>query len=159
MRLSCARRNRVLKCNPIRVTQELLAQLARRNDTFDQIPISAQQLGELIDLVQDGSITGTSAKSVLRQFFNTQLSHSTSISNLVDEMGLRANASTDEALRLLCEQAIKELPAESELVRRGNKNVLMKILGRVMKLSKGTADAKSTRTILEGMLKTDEKNG
>ncbi|KAG8865143.1 hypothetical protein FRB96_000032 [Tulasnella sp. 330] len=134
------------------ITQELVAQLGRRNENFDQTPVSAQQLGDLIDLVQDGTITGTSAKTVIRHMFNTQTSSSTLISELVDTLGLRSQAVTDDTLQKLCEQAVQELPIEADLVRKGNDKVLMKMVGKVMKLSKGTADAKIARAALQDML-------
>jgi aspartyl-tRNA(Asn)/glutamyl-tRNA(Gln) amidotransferase subunit B len=37
------------------------------------------------------------------------------------------------------------LPKESDLVAKGNDKVLMKIVGQVMRLSKGTADAQAAR--------------
>ena len=40
------------------MTHELLGQLALRKETFTQNPISVEQMGELIDMVQNGSITG-----------------------------------------------------------------------------------------------------
>jgi aspartyl-tRNA(Asn)/glutamyl-tRNA(Gln) amidotransferase subunit B len=40
------------------MTHELLGQLAARDETFSDNPVSVAQLGELIDLVQDGKITG-----------------------------------------------------------------------------------------------------
>ena len=41
-----------------RITHELLGQLALRNETFKENPLSAEQLGNLIDLVQSKNITG-----------------------------------------------------------------------------------------------------
>lgn len=51
-----------------------------------------------------------------------------------------------------CEAAVQELPEEAELVRQGNPRVLMKLVGKVMKLSRGRADAQHVRTHLEVML-------
>lgn len=42
-----------------RVTHELLGQLAYRRETFAQNPVSVAQMGEMVDLVQSGTITGT----------------------------------------------------------------------------------------------------
>lgn len=41
-----------------RITQALLGQLAARSETFTENPISVEQLGNLVDLVQQGTITG-----------------------------------------------------------------------------------------------------
>ena len=40
------------------MTHELLGQLAARKEKFTQNPISVEQMGELIDMVQNGNITG-----------------------------------------------------------------------------------------------------
>ena len=45
-----------------RITHELLGQLAHRQETFTQNPITTAQMGDLIDLVQSKRITGESAK-------------------------------------------------------------------------------------------------
>ncbi len=41
-----------------RITHELLGQLAFRHETFKQNPISAEQMGDLVDLVQSQKVTG-----------------------------------------------------------------------------------------------------
>jgi aspartyl-tRNA(Asn)/glutamyl-tRNA(Gln) amidotransferase subunit B len=41
-----------------RMTHELLGQLALRNETFGNNPITAEQMGDLIDSVENGTITG-----------------------------------------------------------------------------------------------------
>jgi aspartyl-tRNA(Asn)/glutamyl-tRNA(Gln) amidotransferase subunit B len=40
------------------MTHELLGQLAARKQTFNRNAVSVKQMGELIDMVQNGSITG-----------------------------------------------------------------------------------------------------
>ena len=42
-----------------RITHELLGQLSFRNETFKENPMSAEQMGELVDLVREGKVTGT----------------------------------------------------------------------------------------------------
>jgi aspartyl-tRNA(Asn)/glutamyl-tRNA(Gln) amidotransferase subunit B len=41
-----------------RLIHELLGQLAARKETFSANPLTSEQFGELIDLVQNGTITG-----------------------------------------------------------------------------------------------------
>lgn len=59
-------------------------------------------------------------------------------------------------LHTLCSTAISALPNEVAALRKGNKNVLNKIVGRVMKDSRGRADAKAVRNLVEKLI-TDEK--
>lgn len=66
------------------------------------------------------------------------------LEEIIDTLGLRAASSTSE-LAALCRTAISMLPKESDLVSKGNDKVLMKVVGQVMRLSKGTADAQAAR--------------
>lgn len=53
------------------MTHELLGQLAARKETFTQNPVSVEQMGELIDLVQNGGITGEYILSELGNYIPT----------------------------------------------------------------------------------------
>ena len=61
----------------------------------------------------------------------------------------------DDDLYRLCITGVEELPEEADLVRRGKTRVLMKLVGRVMKLSRGRADAQQIERYLEDILKRD----
>jgi aspartyl-tRNA(Asn)/glutamyl-tRNA(Gln) amidotransferase subunit B len=52
----------------------------------------------------------------------------------------------------LCAAAIAALPSEASAFRNGHKNVLNKILGWVMKESRGRADSKQVRERLIALL-------
>jgi aspartyl-tRNA(Asn)/glutamyl-tRNA(Gln) amidotransferase subunit B len=53
-----------------------------------------------------------------------------------------------DQLQELCKAVIAKLPKEVESIRKGKVNVIMRLVGQVMKDSKGTADAKKAREIL-----------
>ena len=55
-------------------------------------------------------------------------------------------------LEQLCAQAMESLPEEVESFRQGNVNVLNRIIGRVMKDSRGRADAQATRATIIQMI-------
>ncbi|GLB34182.1 putative PET112 [Lyophyllum shimeji] len=143
------------------ITHELLGQLAARKETFKDNHLSVDQLGELIDMVQNKTITGTSGKLLLRHMLANP--SKTPTMQIATELQLTAlepcpdSTSSDTpvhspALRALCADAIAALPAESDAARKGNRNVLNKIVGRVMKDSHGRADAKAVRALLEELL-------
>lgn len=85
---------------------------------------------------------GTSGKLLLRHL--TETGSELPLEQIIDTLGLRAASSASE-LTDLCRTAIEMLPKESELVSKGNDKVLMKIVGQIMRLSKGTADAQAAR--------------
>ena len=73
---------------------------------------------------------------------------------LAKELGLAALSQHDSSLvSKWCLEAIEELPQQAEAVRKGNMPVLNKLVGKVMKLSKGRANAESVRSLLSELLK------
>lgn len=74
-------------------------------------------------------------------------------SKLADDLSLKAVSDNQGTqLRQWCTEAIDALPLEAQAVRSGNTNVVNKILGRIMKVSGGRADAQAARTMLLEML-------
>ena len=67
-------------------------------------------------------------------------------------LALAADDSTNDFLQSLCQEAIASLPEEAEVVRKGNERVLNKLVGFVMKKSKGRVDAQTTRDRLKELL-------
>jgi len=132
------------------ITHELLGQLAFRNETFSANPISIEQMGNLIDLVTSGQITGTSGKILLRHM----LDHRSPAmpSKLAERLSLLSVRHDSASLEEWCSEAIAALPQEADVVRRGNVKVINKIIGRVMKSSRGTADAQAVKAMLLEML-------
>ena len=72
-------------------------------------------------------------------------------SKLAERLGFVANRG-DGFLERLCAQAIVDMPEEADAMRRGVPNVINKLLGHVMRASKGTADAQSIRRMLQKLL-------
>ncbi|KAF9236240.1 GatB/GatE catalytic domain-containing protein [Melanogaster broomeanus] len=133
------------------MTHELLGQLAARKETFSDNRVSAEQMGELVDMVQSGKVTGTSGKTLLRHM----ITHRSTASplRLAQDLSLLAIADDDSALvKKWCSEAIEALPEEAGKVRQGNLKVMNRIVGKVMQLSGGRADAVSIRRTLEELL-------
>ena len=57
-----------------------------------------------------------------------------------------------EELQKLCQAAISDLPQEAAAFRSGRKNVLNKLVGHVMRNSRGRADAGSVKQHLEDII-------
>ena len=74
-------------------------------------------------------------------------------SELASKLELLApSASGGNALEAWCTQAIVAMPREAEAIRKGNLNVLNKLLGHVMRSSRGTADAQAAKATLQDLL-------
>lgn len=74
------------------------------------------------------------------------------MSELIDRLSLRAASSGAASLRELCQRAINALPREANSARKGNEKVIMRLVGYVMKESRGTADAQAVAAELRNLL-------
>lgn len=166
-----------------RLVHELIGKLSARKESFKVNKISVSQLGQLIDLVEAGTITrssfysiitddrqalmlclGTSGKLLLRHLLDNP--SQASVLLIARELNLLAfshgapAAAPDEGkdgiMEQLCAQAIEALPAEVDSFRKGNVNVLNRIVGRVMKDSRGRANAQAARTVIERIIKGEQ---
>jgi aspartyl-tRNA(Asn)/glutamyl-tRNA(Gln) amidotransferase subunit B len=71
--------------------------------------------------------------------------------DLAEHLGL-LTVQGDDLLKQLCVQAITDMPEEADAVRRGVPNVINKLLGRVMRSSRGTVDPQPARRMLQKLL-------
>jgi len=131
------------------IIHELIGQLALRKKLFHENPVSVEQMGGLIDMVQSGMTTGSSGKLLLRHMLDHPSSEAPS--ELAERLGFVANRG-DDFLERLCTQAVADMPEEADAMRRGVPNVINKLLGRVVRISKGTADPQSIRRMLLKLL-------
>jgi Asp-tRNA(Asn)/Glu-tRNA(Gln) amidotransferase B subunit len=135
--------------NSHRIIHELLGQLAKADLTLANSPVGATELGQLIDAVTSGRLTGTNAKTILRTFLLSPSSRS--MSSLITAQ-LFSSPSIAE-IASLCTAVITDLPVEAAKVREGQQNVLMRLVGEVMKRSGGKADAKKVAEVLREALR------
>lgn len=156
------------------IIHELMKGLNARNLPFKEWLLPAEFLGQLIDLVESGKVTGTTAKAVIADLLSSAQAGQTGSSGAISLASLRELAqkssspvldllgkndllalSTKEDLLPLVESALSRLPDEVTQVRKGNLKVAMRIVGQVMKDANGRADAKLVhQTILEQLGQT-----
>lgn len=67
------------------------------------------------------------------------------------------SSSQPSELETLCLAAIADLPSEVKALRAGNTKVINKIVGYVMKKSKGRADATETRSLVQKLVLGDSQ--
>ena len=147
------------------IVQALFGQLAARNQTFTESPVTVAQLGSLIDMVQSGVITGdslsdkksrhhtlplfpigSSGKSILRLMLDTPSCKMPE--ELAKEHSLIALGKGDSSMEVWCREVVESNSEVADAIRTGNINVVNKLVGKVMKKSRGTADALSVRKLL-----------
>ncbi|KZT60277.1 Glutamyl-tRNA amidotransferase subunit B, mitochondrial [Calocera cornea HHB12733] len=149
------------------ITNDLVGGLAYRGETFSPERLPAAHLGLIIDMVQMGDLTGlpsllfsepcslllpplaTSGRALLRRLLEEPCT-SEPLSAMIDRLNLRSTGA--DGLQQFCETAITRLHVEAESARKGNTKVLKRLVGEVMKTSKGRADAQAAAVMLREML-------
>ena len=96
--------------------------------------VTANRLSELLDLIDNGTISGTTAKGVFEKMFETGRAPS----EIVQESGLGQIQSADEVGAAI-DKAIHEAPKAVEDYKRGKESALQFLLGQVMRDTKGRA--------------------
>lgn len=135
-----------LACNW--VTSELLGLLNKESKDLSESPVSAKQLGGLIALIKDNTISGRIAKDVFAEMFET----SKDADVIVEEKGLKQVTDTG-AIEAIIDQVIAENPGQVEAYKGGKDKLFGFFVGQVMKLSGGKANPAMVNDILKEKLK------
>ncbi len=129
------------------LTTELFGALNRAGLSLSKSPVDAGALGELIDLVADGTISGRSAKDVFAEMFET----GQAAEAIVDARGLR-QLSDGTAITALVDTVLAEHGDKVAEYRSGKVKLLGFFVGQVMKQTRGTANPQLVNEILRGRL-------
>ncbi len=129
------------------VINELLGILRKNDKTLGESPISAEQLGELIALISDDTISGKIAKDVFAEMFTSGKSAST----IVDEKGLKQVTDTG-AIEAIIDEVIAENPDNVAAYKGGKDKLFGFFVGQVMKKSQGKANPAAVNKILKEKL-------
>lgn len=117
-------------------------------DQIEKSPISSSHLGELIQLISDGSISGKIAKTV----FEKMLISRQSPKIIVKQEGL-AQISDEGVVEASVDKVLREYPREFEKYKAGNEKLFGFFVGRVMKLTEGKANPLLVNKVLKEKLK------
>jgi len=125
------------------ITQDLAGLLNTARIELAAARVTPRHVADLVALVADGTISGTGAKQVLEEAFET----GDAAGAIVERRGLRqvVDASTLEAW---VDEAIAENPGPVEQFRGGKEGALNAVLGQVIKKSGGSANPKAARELL-----------
>jgi aspartyl-tRNA(Asn)/glutamyl-tRNA(Gln) amidotransferase subunit B len=123
------------------ITVELQARLNEAGMGISESRVSPEHMVELIELVDDGTISRSAARDVLDRTFISGESPST----VVEREGL-AQMGGDELGRVV-EEVIAANPEEAERVKNGDQKVIGFLVGQVMKATRGGADGGRVRQL------------
>ncbi len=129
------------------VISELFGQLNKVGKSVDDSPVSAGAMGELLDLIADGTVSGRTAKDVFTDMFETGKAASV----IVDEKGLKQVSDTGAIEKIIDEVIGRETDKVAEY--RGGKDKLFGFfVGQVMKASGGKANPNVVNELLRQKL-------
>ena len=140
-----ARRDPKLAANWI--LSELFGRLNKKGKDVTESPVTAEQLGGLIDLVADETISGRIAKDVFDEMFAS----GRDAGAIVDEKGLRQITDTG-ALEAVVAEVVADAAAQVEKYRAGNQKVMGWFVGQVMRATGGKANPKLVNELLRKKL-------
>lgn len=131
------------------VSQELFGALNKAGKELSESPVSAADLGALIDLIADDTISGRIAKDVFEKMFET----GDAPDLIVEREGLRQVTDTS-AIEALVDQIIADNPDQVAQVKDKPKTFGW-FVGQTMKASGGKANPQAVNAILKAKLGVD----
>ncbi len=126
------------------VMGEILRHMKESGREIAAIKVTPQRLGDLLQAVDSGAISGSAAKTVFEKMTDSD----DSVEALIDKLGLKQISDSNE-LEDLVEKILAENAEEAERLRGGEKKLLGFFVGQAMKASKGKADPKQVNKILQ----------
>jgi aspartyl-tRNA(Asn)/glutamyl-tRNA(Gln) amidotransferase subunit B len=123
---------------------EMAAALNREQCNLEDVPITPVMLGELVLLMNNGTISGRMAKTV----FDAMWQGDGSAQEIVDLRGL-TQISDAGALEKTVEEVLKQCPNQATQYQAGETKVLGFLVGQVMKMTEGKANPQKVNDILK----------
>ena len=129
------------------MTVELFGALNKSGKTLANCPVSPRMLGQLVELISDGTISGRIAKDVFADMFESGKTAQT----IVDEKGLK-QVSDSGAIETLIDQVLTANQDKVDQYRGGKDKLFGFFVGQVMKQSGGQANPGMVNQILRKKL-------
>ncbi|MBK6294592.1 MAG: Asp-tRNA(Asn)/Glu-tRNA(Gln) amidotransferase subunit GatB [Rhodoferax sp.] len=127
---------------------ELARRLNVRELTIDQAPVAAIQLGQLIERIQDGTISNNAARQVFEVLWDTPGER---VDAVIESKGLK-QMNDSGALAQIVDAVLAANPKNVEEYKAGNSKALNALVGQIMKGSKGTANPQQVNELLRAKL-------
>lgn len=127
---------------------DLLGYLNANNLELDQVKLTGQGLGEMIGLMEKGTISSKIAKTVFKEMLESGKSPKV----IVEEKGL-VQISDEGAIKELVLQVIEQNPQSVADYKAGKEKAVGFLVGQVMKASKGKANPAMANKLIIAALK------
>ena len=126
---------------------ELFGRLNKDNLSFDENPVTVNQMRELINLIKSDQISSKGAKEIFDHIWKS----GSNPSELVDKLGLR-QVQDNKLIEKIVDDVIAANPVQVDKVK-SNPKLVGWFVGQVMKKSQGKADPKIINQIVNEKLK------
>ena len=117
------------------IITNLFGKLNEIDKSIEDSPISSKKLGQLLDLVNDGTVSNKIAKEVFEEMFKS----SKEAKEIIEEKGLKQISNEDDIEKLV-DKIIIENETQVKQFKEGNTKVMGWFVGQIMKLTKGQAN-------------------
>ncbi len=117
------------------IISNLFGKLNEIDKSIGDSPISSKKLGQLLDLINDGTISNNIAKEVFEEMFKS----SKEAKEIIEEKGLKQISNEDDIEKLV-DKIISENDMQVKQFKEGNTKVKGWFVGQVMKQTKGQAN-------------------
>ena len=126
---------------------ELFALLNKNNLEIKSSPIKAEDLGELIDYIEDQTISGKIAKNVFEEMFKTKKT----AKDIIEKQGLKQITDTSQ-IESLIDKVLDNNKDKVDEYKSGKEKLFGYFVGQVMQETKGTANPGIVNDILKKKL-------
>jgi aspartyl-tRNA(Asn)/glutamyl-tRNA(Gln) amidotransferase subunit B len=129
------------------ITTDLMG-LVDTREKREQSKLTPKHLADLIEIINSGKITRSSAKNALQEIVKT----GKSVSEIVSQTGLAKISDEVELAKIISDVMVQELTAVQQA--RENPQTINYLVGKVMQKTRGTADPTLTLRILKEKILT-----
>ncbi|HEX6069494.1 MAG TPA: glutamine--tRNA ligase/YqeY domain fusion protein, partial [Longimicrobiaceae bacterium] len=127
------------------IIHELAREAAGR--PVEELPVTGAALGELVRLLEEGTISSSGGREVLTELVRS----GGSPPEIVERLGLR-QVSDPDALLPLVDEVLAANPGKVEEFRGGKAGLMGFFIGQVMRRSGGKANPEMARELIEGRM-------
>lgn len=121
---------------------DISAYLNKNNLSFEQSNLTPEHAAELVNVVEEGKISGKQAKEIFEDVMNGKKP-----SDVIKEKGME-QVSDDGALLEIVTSVLDKNPKSIEDYKNGKDRAIGFLVGQVMKASKGKANPKKTNELI-----------
>jgi aspartyl-tRNA(Asn)/glutamyl-tRNA(Gln) amidotransferase subunit B len=126
---------------------ELLKLINESGISLSHSPVSPQQLGHLLTLVHEGTLSGKLAKDVFQYMFD----HRVDAEQAIKALGLNLISNEQEIVSVV-QNVLKENAVQLDEYKKGKTKLYAHFVGQVMKATKGQANPDLVNKVLKDEL-------